>query len=145
MTTINNDWIIPVNNDNEQVLRNGVVVKRAFGGLNAQVGAPNETGQSPVNICTVSYWYQEYYPTGQVIKTELKTYTLQDLAETEGEDENGAWKQEALAVLTGFVQTLGYPGIINPARDTLSNAVVLPLDAERDYPLRRDTREKIYQ
>lgn len=144
MTTINNDWITPVDTTNTQVLRNGVTVKRAFAGLNAQVGEPNETGQSVVNVCTVSYWYREYYPNGEVIKTELKTYTLQDLAETFGEDENGLWKQEALPVLSGFIAQLGYAGIINPSRDTLSNADTLPLDAEKDYPHKRDNRPKNY-
>ena len=32
--------------------------------------------------------------------------------------------------------------IINPARDTLSDTVILPLTCENGYPLRRDTRPK---
>jgi hypothetical protein len=48
-----------------------------------------------------------------------------------------------LAVLSGFINNLGYPGIINPARETLENVVILPINVENGYPLRRDTREVI--
>lgn len=140
MTEIINDWIIPLDKDNNQVLRNGVVVKRKFAGLDTTIDINNV-----VDGCTVKYWEQEYYPNGEVIKTELKTYTLQDLAETTGTDETGDWKQEALAVLTGFIMQLGYGGIINPSRETLANAEILSMTAEPNYPLRRDTREKVYQ
>jgi hypothetical protein len=84
---------------------------------------------------------RELYPNGNVIKTELKWYCLHDLPETINDVEN--WKQEPLAVLTGFVNSLGYPGIINPALETLENPNILPLTVENGYPLRRDTREKL--
>lgn len=140
MTEISNDWIIPVDKDNNQVLRNGVTVKRKFAGLDTVIDINNN-----VEYCIVKYWEREYYPNGVVVKTELKTYTLQDLAETTGTDETGNWKQDALPVLTGFIMQLGYPGIINPARETLANAEILSLEVEKNYPLRRDTREKIYE
>jgi len=43
--------------------------------------------------------------------------------------------------LGGLINNLGYPGIINPARETLENVLILPLNVENGYPLRRDTRE----
>lgn len=139
MTEISNDWVIPVDKDNNQVLRNGVTVKRKFAGLDTTIDINNV-----VDGCTVKYWEREYYPNGEVIKTELKTYTLQDLAETTGTDETGDWVQDALPVLQGFIYNLGYPGIINPARETLGNAFILPLTIANNYPLRRDTRPKNY-
>ncbi len=42
--------------------------------------------------------------------------------------------------LGGLINNLGYPGIINPARETLDNVFILPLTTENGYPLRRDTR-----
>jgi hypothetical protein len=66
---------------------------------------------------------------------------LHDLPETINDVEN--WKQEPLAVLTGFINALGYNGIINPARETLENTSILALNVENGYPLRRDIREKL--
>ena len=52
------------------------------------------------------------------------------------------WRMDELLVLTSFIETLGYPAIINPARATLANLVDLSLTAPNAYPLHRDTREK---
>ncbi len=130
MTTINNDWITL------EVLHKGVTVQRKFAGLDTFINEDNE-----VTKCDVKYWQRELYPNGDVIKCELKHYSLQDLAETINDFEG--WRQEPLAVLTGFINNLGYPGIINPARDTLMNHLILKADAENGYPLRRDTREQL--
>lgn len=139
MATVENEWIEPVDLESNIVLRNGVSVKRKFAGLDTIIDVNDN-----VEYCIVKYWEREYYPNGEVIKTELKQYILQDLAETTGTDETGDWVQDALPVLQGFIYNLGYPGIINPARDTLSNAFVLPLTVPNNYPLRRDTRTKNY-
>ena len=81
------------------------------------------------------------YPNGEVIKTEEKCYSLEDLPEFINNEDN--WKMDSLPILTGFIDTLGYTGIINPARETLENYEILPVDAENIYPLKRDTRNKI--
>jgi hypothetical protein len=133
-TKINNAWLTM----SEQ--RNEVDVQRAFAGLNVRVQEPDEDTKSIVDLCLISYWERELYPNGEQIKVQMKSYSLQDLSETI-DDENG-WKQEALLVLTGFVKSLGYNGIINPTRSTLSNIEILPLNAEDNYPLHRDTRVK---
>ena len=130
MTTINNEWITLTE------LRNGVTVQRKFAGLDTEISETDE-----ILFCKVKYHERELYPNGNVIKSELKWYTLQDLPETINDAEG--WKQEPLAVLTGFINSLGYNGIINPARETLENILILALDAKNGYPLRRDTREKI--
>lgn len=130
MTTINNEWITLTE------LRNGVTVQRKFAGLDTEISETDE-----VLFCKVKYHERELYPNGNVIKSELKWYTLQDLPETINDAEG--WKQEPLAVLTGFINSLGYNGIINPARETLENILILSLNAANNYPLRRDTREKI--
>ncbi len=130
MTTINNEWITL------SELRNGVTIQRKFAGLDTEISENNE-----VLFCKIKYHERELYPNGNVIKTELKWYSLQDLPETINDVEN--WKQESLAVLTGFINALGYNGIINPARETLENILILSLNVENGYPLRRDTREKI--
>jgi hypothetical protein len=130
MTTINNEWITLT----EQ--RNGVTVQRKFAGLETEISETNE-----VLFCKVKYHERELYPNGNVIKSELKWYCLQDLPETINDIEG--WKQEPLAVLLGFINALGYNGIINPARETLENTSILALNVENGYPLRRDTREKI--
>jgi hypothetical protein len=138
MTQIINDWITPISIDGTPVLRNGVEVKRKFAGLDTLVDINNE-----VQYCIVKYWEREYYPNGEVIKTELKNYTLKDLAYTEVKINNILYYMDALPVLSGFIQQLGYPDIIGPSRETLENAEILPLNIENGYPLRRDTREKI--
>ena len=129
MTTINNSWITL----SEQ--RNGVTVQRKFAGLDTFINELNE-----VVPPTVKYWERELYPNGEVIKTELKFYKLEDLEYTECE--NDTMYMNPLPVLSGFINNLGYPGIINPARETLENVSILPLNVENGYPLRRDTREK---
>lgn len=127
MTTINNDWITL------SVLRNGVRVQRKFAGLDTKISTDNE-----VEKCLVKYWERELYPNDEVIKTEEKYYKLEDLA---AQDVGETQQMLPLAVLSGFVNNLGYPGIINPARETLENVLILPVNVENGYPLRRDTRE----
>lgn len=130
IATINNEWITL----SEQ--KNGVNVQRKFAGLDTEVALDNK-----VTKCNVKYWQRELYPNGEVIKTELKWYSLENLDEMIN-DIDGCRMAE-LNVLDGFVNTLGYSGIINPARETLENPVILPISIENGYPLRRDTREKI--
>lgn len=130
MTTINNNWITL------SELRNGVEVQRKFAGLDTKISLEDN-----VERCFVKYWERELYPNGEVIKTEEKFYKLEDLEYTECE--NDTMYMNPLPVLSGFIQALGYPGIINPARETLQNVVILPVTVENGYPLRRDTREKI--
>jgi hypothetical protein len=137
-TLVNNGWITL----NTQ--RNGVTVQRAFAGIHPMVSQPNSEGKSTVEQCIVYYHERELYPNGNVIKSELKNYILFDLDYTEGVDENSQhYKQEALTVLTGFVNALGYNGIINPARETLENTTILPVTVDNGYPLHRDTRQKL--
>lgn len=126
MTTINNNWItLPEK-------RNGVDVQRKFAGLDTKISIDDN-----VERCFVKYWERELYPNGEVNKIEEKFYKLEDLASQDvGENQYMA----PLSVLSGFVNSLGYPGIINPARETLENIVILPLFVENGYPLRRDTR-----
>jgi hypothetical protein len=130
MTTIINEW------RTLSEFRNGVQVQRKFAGLDTEISEENE-----VLFCKVKYWERELYPNGAIIKTEKKWYSLQDLPITVNDIEN--WYQDPLPVLTGFINNLGYPGIINPALETLENPNILPLTVENGYPLRRDTREKI--
>ena len=128
--TINNAWITL----SEQ--RNGIDVQRKFAGLNTYIDQ-----EDTVNYCNIYYWERELYPNGEVIKTEYKSYSLKNLPENINEVDG--WKQNELAVLEGFINTLGYDGIINPARLTLANIGLLSLTAEEGYPLHRDTRVKI--
>jgi hypothetical protein len=129
MTQINNNWITL------SELRNGVQVQRKFAGLDTKISIDDS-----VERCFVKYWERELYPNGEVIKTEEKYYKLEDLA---SQDVGETQQMLPLAVLSGFVNNLGYPGIINPARETLENVVILPVNVENGYPLRRDTREVI--
>lgn len=135
ITTINNPWITL----SEQ--RNGVTVQRAFAGLDAAVSMPDDNGQSVVDRTIIPYWERELYPNGTPIKTVRKTYKLVDLSETVNDVEG--WRMEPRAVLSGFVQSLGYPGIINPARGTLEDLAALPLDAPDGYELHKETRPKL--
>jgi len=129
MTQINNNWIML------SELRNGVQVQRKFAGLDTKISIDDS-----VERCFVKYWERELYPNGEVIKTEEKYYKLEDLA---SQDVGETQEMLPLAVLSGFINNLGYPGIINPARETLENVVILPVTVENGYPLRRDTREKL--
>lgn len=128
-TFINNEWITLT----EQ--RNGVDVQRKFAGLDTFINENDE-----VTYCRVKYWERELYPNGNIIKSELKFYTLEDLQYTEFEVDGVLKYMDSLPVLTGFINQLGTPYIIAPARDTLENTVILPLSAVIGYPLRRDTR-----
>lgn len=126
MTKINNNWITL------SELRNGVRVQRKFAGLDTKISLENN-----VEKCFVKYYERELYPNGEIIKTEEKYYSLEDLAT---QDVNDTQYMAALPVLSGFINNLGYPGIINPARETLENVIILPVKVENGYPLRRDTR-----
>ena len=77
-----------------------------------------------------------------MIKVELKNYVLADLDYTEEMINEILMAADPLPVLTGFVNALGYEGIINPSRETLADVNILPLTAENNYPLHRDTRVK---
>lgn len=129
ITTIENEWITLAEKRNE------VTVQRKFAGLKTSINQDNI-----VDYCVVEYWERELYPNNNVIKTELKTYRLEDLAR---QDVGETHYMAPLSVLTGFIQSLGKPYIIDPCRDTLINTVILPLNSENDYPLRRDTRPLI--
>lgn len=129
MTTINNDWITL------SELRNGVQVQRKFAGLDTKISLEDN-----VERCLVKYYERELYPNGEVIKTVEKYYSLEDLA---SQDISETHYMAPLSVLTSFIDNLGYPGIINPARQTLSNISILGINIENGYPLKRDTREVI--
>ena len=129
ITTIENEWITLAEKRNE------VTVQRKFAGLKTSINQDNI-----VDYCVVEYWERELYPNNNVIKTELKNYRLEDLAR---QDVGETHYMAPLSVLTGFIQSLGKPYIIDPCRDTLINTVILPLNSENDYPLRRDTRPLI--
>lgn len=126
ITTINNNWITL------SELRNGIQVQRKFAGLDTKISLEDN-----VEKCFVKYWERELYPNGEVIKTEEKYYKLEDLA---SQDVGESQYMEPLAVLSGFINKLGYPGIVNPSRETLENTSILPVNVENGYPLKRDTR-----
>lgn len=130
ITTINNDWITI------STQRNGVDVQRKFAGLDTFINLNNE-----VEHCKVKYWERELYPNGQELKTDLKYYSLEDLDELVNDAEG--WKMEARAVLTGFIQSLGNPYIIGPARQTLGDMSVFPPTVTNGYSLHSETRTKI--
>lgn len=126
ITKINNEWITLSEK------RNGVVVQRKFAGLDTKISLEDN-----VEKCFVKYYERELYPNGEINKTEEKYYSLEDLA---SQDVGETKYMEPLAVLSGFINNLGYPGIINPARETLENITTLPLTVQNGYPLKRDTR-----
>lgn len=128
-TTINNNWITLTE------LYKGVTVQRKFAGLDTFINEFDE-----VEYCKIKYWQRELYPNGEVIKTELKWYTLEDLPYTELEVDGVMKYMDALPVLTGFIMQLGAPYIITPARDTIENSTILPFGSHNGYPLRKDTR-----
>ena len=130
-TQISNNWIVL------DTQRNGVELQRKFAGLETYINEFDE-----VEYCRVKYWEREMYPNGDVIKTELKWYSLEDLPYTEVDIEGVLKYMDALPVLSGFIAQLGSPGIISPARETLANTVILPVTTTNGYPLRRDTRVK---
>ena len=130
-TQISNNWIVL------DTQRNGVDIQRKFAGLETYINEFDE-----VEYCRVKYWEREMYPNGDVIKTELKWYSLEDLPYTEVDVEGILKYMDELPVLSGFIAQLGSPGIISPARETLANTVILPVTTTNGYPLRRDTRVK---
>lgn len=142
MTTINNDWITlheEVDGQIVPILYKGsreITIQRKFAGLDTFINENNE-----VTRCDVKYWQRELYPNGDIIKCELKYYSLQDLSETINDIEQ--WRQEPLPVLTGFINSLGYPGIINPARETLMNHLLLEVSSPDGEALRNKIREKL--
>lgn len=123
---INNEWITL------KEKRNGVDVMRKFAGIHADIDLDNK-----VTNCSINYWERELYPNGKIIKTELKTYTLENLSETDIDDTH---YMASLDVLDGFIDTLGHNDIIKPARQTLANIGVLPLEISSIYPLHLNTR-----
>lgn len=129
MATVNNEWITLA----EQ--RKGVTVQRKYAGHSNMVRHEDNS----VAHCTIFYWERELYPNGEPIATVRKSYHLMDLAE----DITETYRCEALAVLSGFIQQLGQPHIVDAARETLLGAISLPVDAPDDYPLHRDTRERL--
>lgn len=139
-TTINNAWGTLINKKNGTTPDNGITVQRASAGLNTRWGAPNNDGKSIVEICDISYYQRELYPNGDVIKTELKVYKLEDLA---SQDVGEAKEMLPLAVLSGFVANLGQPLIVDKILLTLMNDAVLAIDSPQNYPLHRDTREVV--
>lgn len=129
MTSIINDWITL----NET--RKGITVQRKFAGLDCSIDQLNT-----VECCKIYYWERELYPNGDTIKIEKKHYILQNLAQEEV-DVNGEIKiRPELRVLTGFINNLGIPYIINPARSTIENLAVMPIDVENGYILHSLTR-----
>lgn len=131
ITTISNNWITIATQ------RNGVDVQRKFAGLDTFINEQDE-----VQYCHVKYWERELYPNGEVIKTELKYYSLEDLAYTETTINEVVYGMQPKAVLTGFVQTLGNPYIIGPARQTLADMNIFPPTVPNGYQLHLDTRPK---
>jgi hypothetical protein len=127
--TILNEWILLTEKNN------GLDVLRKFAGIHADVDVNNV-----VTNCTINYWQKELYPNGEVNKIELKSYTLENLAETVNDIES--WKMNELNVLNGFLNSLGYNGIINPSRETLENVGILPVNSPNNYPLHSETRTK---
>lgn len=128
MATIVNGWKTLAE------LKNGVTVKRKFGGFHTEIDEDDN-----VLFVHVKYWYREFYPNGEIIKSYKRYYALEDLAATVTEE----WRQEPLAVLSGFIAQLGQPFIVDAALETLESVETLPIDHEDGYPLRKDTREKI--
>lgn len=131
ITTINNDWITV----SEQ--RNGVDVQRKFAGLDTFINEQDE-----VVYCNIKYWERELYPNGEVIKTELKYYSLEDLAYTNITVDGYLYAMEPRDVLTTYIETVGGPYIIGPSRATLANMTVLPITVPNGYPLHLNTRER---
>ena len=124
-----NDWIRLTET------RKGAPVERKYAGINTLCDMDNK-----VLNCTISYWEREVYPNGEMSKSFLKTYSLQDLEKVEFKQDEVLKYRDQLLVLTGFINNLGQPAIVNPVRDTLDNTDILPLEHEENYPLRRDTR-----
>lgn len=116
--------------------RNGVTVQRKFAGVHATISEDDT-----VIDCHIDYFIRELYPNGEAIKTEKKKYCLVDLDDFNKEDEG--WKMEALLVLTGFINSMGNQYIIGPARETLADVNILPLDAPDGYWLREATRPRV--
>lgn len=124
---IENEWVILPNK------YEGLNVRRKFAGLNATVDIDNN-----INKILISYYQQLYTDTDYVVKTELKTYTLNNLTESSID----GYLYEATNSLEYFYNDIGKNAIINPVNDTLNNAIILPVDIEDYYPLHRDTRNK---
>lgn len=133
IATINNGWITLQN------LYKGVTVQRKFAGLSTKINADT----NEVLYCEVYYYQRELYPNGDTIKTEEKHYTLANLPYTELQENGNTYYMEAIAVLDGFIQTLGQPYIVDQSRESLMNDELLPPDSINGYELRKDTREKI--
>jgi hypothetical protein len=130
MTTITNEWIPMVDQ------YNGINVERKFCGINCEVDVNNN-----VIKCDVKIWQRELYPNGTESKCYQKIYTLQDLVDEDCD--NDTMTMKALAVLSGYIASVGLPYIINPVRTSIADLVKLPFNFPDGYPINKETREKV--
>ena len=124
---IENEWVLLPNKFE------GLNVKRKFAGINANVDIDNN-----INTIIISYYQQLVTDTDYVVKTEIKTYTLNNLSEST----NDGYLYEATFTLEYFYNAIGKNAIIGPVNETLLNDNILPISVENGYPLHRDTRNK---
>ena len=125
---VTNEWVVL------ETTYEGLNVRRKFAGINANVDIEDN-----IDFIEISYYQQFYTNTNFVVKTELKTYTLNNL--TECIEDN--FQYEATSTLEYFYNNIGKNAIIKPVNDTLLNETILPVNIENNYPLHRDTRNKI--
>ena len=124
---IENEWVLLPNKFE------GLNVKRKFAGINANVDIDNN-----INTIIISYYQQLVTDTDYVVKTEIKTYTLNNLSESI----NDGYSYEATNTLEYFYNAIGKNAIIGQVNETLLNDTILPISVENGYPLHRDTRNK---
>lgn len=124
---IENEWVILPNK------YEGLNVRRKFAGINANVDIDNN-----INNIIITYYQQLYTDRDYVVKTEYKTYTINNLDEAVID----GYSYEATMALEYFYNTIGKNAIIKPVNDTLLNNIILPVNVEDYYPLHRDTRNK---
>lgn len=129
---IKNEWITYPNKT-----FNGLSVQRCAGPPVFDWSTPDADGYS-VPTVKIKYFFRELYPNGEVNKEYEKTYTLENLAET---DIDATHFMPALNVLDSFIASLGQNAIVNPILSTLGDVNVLPFDSPNDYPLHLNTRQ----
>lgn len=129
---------------------NGLDFFRKWASLNTKIDINNV-----VEFCKVGYYEKVLYPNGDELSLREVTYSLADLprrewwVETTDLDADGKpikvveKYMEALPVLTGFINSLGSPYIVQPALQTIQNLELLPYGHEEQLPLKRDTRPLI--
>lgn len=115
----------------------GLLVQRCSHSIYPVWDKPDNDGYSEVIQMIVTYYQRELYPTGEICKEYKKTYTLENLAETDIDDTH---YMPALNVLDIFIASLGQNSIVNPILQTLANTTILPLNAPDNYPLHLNTR-----